>query len=341
MSITRTVDFLKDFDARMKLVGHPLPTQKSRILITGACGFLGQALIERWHHKYDIVAFNRDENKQFYSKLKYPNVTYILGDVKDESRLVEAAQGCDYAVFAASMKHIDMVAENPEVACETILTGAINSRKAAIKNNLISAVYISTDKSQSPSTLYGALKMAGSECFISKKNSSTRLTSLAYGNIFSSSGSILVKLNKMVAEKDNNPIKLFSNKMTRFGMRADEAVDLIETALFGTEYDQVTLIPRLWSYKVSDLFEIYKEKFGINYVMGEPRPNEKLHEIMVPEHANSRTRYDESKFIYIIDQNKYEVNGVDFNGGKEYSSKDYVIPKQELGHYLEKYNFFQ
>ena len=185
---------------------------KPKILITGACGYLGQALISRWYEKYDIVALNRDENKQFYSKLKYPNVEYILGDIKDENVLRKAAAGCSHAVFAASMKHIDFVADNPEVACGTILTGAINSREAAISNGLVSAVFIGSDKQMSPSTLYGALKMAGSECFISKSDSRTRLSSLAYGNIFSSSGSILVKLNKMVAEKDKNPITYTAKK---------------------------------------------------------------------------------------------------------------------------------
>lgn len=344
--IHKDLNFIKrdlenqDFINMCKSVAKHTVMKKNKIIITGACGFLGQALIERWHKQYDIVAFNRDENKQFYSKLKYPNVTYVLGDIKDEARLIEAAKGCSYGVFAASMKHIDMVADNPDVACETILTGAINSRKAAVVNNLIAGVFVSSDKSQNPATLYGALKMAGAECFISDKHTATRLTSLSYGNIFSSSGSILVKLNKMVQEKDVNSITLFSDEMTRFGMHVDQAIDLIELALFG-EYKGVSLVPKLWSYRVVDLFDIYKEKFGINYIMGKPRPNEKLHEIMIPEHTRSRAYLDEDKDIYVIDQKQYYDKPLSFNGGNEYSSKDYVVSKNELSKYLEQNNYFQ
>ena len=308
---------------------------QNKIIITGGCGFLGQALIKRWYGKFPLVIFNRDENKQFYVKQKYPNAEYRLGDVGDYRSLSRASEGCSYGVFAASMKHIDMVSENPEIAAQTILTGAFNSRRVCEDLDFVAGSFISTDKSQSPSTLYGALKMAAAEAFTLNSNNRPRLTSLSYGNIFFSSGSLLIKLNQAIKEK--TPLVLFSEDMTRFGMSAEQAVDLIEEALFG-DYCGVSLIPHLWSYKVKDLFDIYKEKFGLEYSMGAMRVGEKLHEVMIPEHSVPRTKYIKSKNIYVVDQ-KVFINEVQFKE-REYSSRDYSISKKDLLKYLEQQNFF-
>src|SRR5690606_24010501 len=111
---------------------------------------------------------------------------------------------------------------------EVILKGAINSRIVAEKNNFKAACFISTDKSQSPSTLYGALKMAASECFLLNE-SHVKLNTASYGNIFNSSGSLFVKLNGM---SRGDKITLFDEEMTRFGILGEEAISVIERALF-------------------------------------------------------------------------------------------------------------
>lgn len=307
----------------------------AKILITGGCGFLGRFLVSKWYQKHDLVVFNRDENKQFYLKQKYPNVKYVLGDIRDYGKLKSAANGCDHAVFAASMKHIDMCSENPIEASEIILNGAINSRLVAEECGMKSACFIGTDKMHSPSTNYGALKMAGSEVFISKSETDTYLNSLSYGNVFSSSGSILLKLNDFV--KEGREIILFSEEMTRFGMLVEDALRLIEIALF-REVNNSTIVPKLWSYRVKDIFEIYKEKFGLKYKIGIPRYSEKIHEIMIPEHSVNRTYYCEENDVYVIGNKFY---GNDFFNGGDYSSKDYCVSKSELEDFLVKHNFFR
>jgi len=59
-----------------------------RILIIGGTGALGGTLAKRYYHNNDIMVVSRNEHKQEAMKVKYPNIIYRLGDVKDKPSLV-------------------------------------------------------------------------------------------------------------------------------------------------------------------------------------------------------------------------------------------------------------
>ena len=66
----------------------------STILITGGTGSFGNAFVPMTLLKYNpkkIIIFSRDEYKQFlmqniFSPDKYPNLRFLLGDVRDKDR---------------------------------------------------------------------------------------------------------------------------------------------------------------------------------------------------------------------------------------------------------------
>lgn len=85
------------------------------ILITGGTGSLGKALTSHIFKNYKkvkkVIIFSRDEQKQFqmaqeYPEDQYPNIRFLLGDVRDQDRLIRAFQGVDYVIHAAAMKHV-------------------------------------------------------------------------------------------------------------------------------------------------------------------------------------------------------------------------------------------
>ena len=121
--------------------------------------------------------------------------------------------------------------------------------------------------------------------------------------------------------------------MTRFLIEIEDAIILIEESL---KVNGFNLIPNLKSFLIKDLFEIYKEKFGLKYVIGEPRVSEKLHEMMISKEETPRTFFDEEKNLYFMHYKNIYNTGV-----KEFTSDNVMISKDELHKYLINKNFYK
>lgn len=304
-----------------------------RIFITGGAGFLGINLIKRYYKDNIITVYSRDEAKHYYLKKHYPKVNCILGDVRNFDLLKRASKNHDIGIFAASLKQISAVDENVEEAIEIIINGAINSRRVAEENSFEAACFISSDKSRAATTLYGSMKFIAGESFIDNaEQSKTRLSTAIYGNVLNSTGSIIPLIWDSI--KNDYELILYSKEMTRFIIDIEEAINLIEK---GLEVSGFNVIPNLYSCKIEDLFEIYKEKFGLKYKIGHPRVSEKIHEVLIAKEECARTFYDADKNTYYMHyKNVYETNI-----NSEYSSDKVLISKEKLNQILEKYNFFK
>src|SRR3954451_10971707 len=88
------------------------------VLLTGGTGSFGNTFARRaiaaWPD-ITIRVFSRDELKQseMRERLGDTNLRFVLGDVRDRSRLVRAAEGADYIVHAAAMKQVPACEYNP------------------------------------------------------------------------------------------------------------------------------------------------------------------------------------------------------------------------------------
>ncbi len=319
-----------------------LNLKNKKIFITGGAGFLGKKLIERLYDENEIIVYSRDEAKHYSLKAIYPNIRFILGDIRDKELITRSSRGSNIGIFAASLKQISACDEFPEEAVKTIVNGAINSKFAALENNFEAATFISTDKSRAATTIYGSLKFAAGEQFILKnhleKKSKTRLSTVIYGNVLNSTGSIIPMIWKSI--KSNSKLTLFSNKMTRFVITGDEALDLIFKSLM---IDGASIIPKSKSARISDLFEIYKEKFNLEYQIGRPRVGEKIHEILASKEELQRISNSNCGKFFILSptfsKNLPKFDGLSIN--EDYSSKDCLLTKSELEKLLHKHNYFK
>ena len=166
-----------------------------RILVTGGTGSLGSALIRRlltrpavdW-----IGCYSRDELKQaeLTEALGTPReFRALLGDVRDETRLLQALDGIDVVVHAAALKRIDVAAYNPFEAVQTNVIGTWNVLQAAMDTAVRQVVTISSDKAVHSCTLYGNTK-AVAEALTIQANSytsmMTRYCAARWGNVASS-----------------------------------------------------------------------------------------------------------------------------------------------------------
>lgn len=306
-----------------------------KIFITGGAGYLGRNLIERFYGDNEITVYSRDEAKHYYLKKQFPNVRFIVGDVRNYDLLYRASKNHNIGIFAASLKQIEACNDHYEEANKVIVEGAFNSRRVAEEHNYEAACFISSDKSRAATTIYGAMKFVAGESFIvNAAQSSVRLSTAIYGNVTNSTGSIIPLIWKTIAQGAS--LTLYGSEMTRFMLDIDDAMDLIEKSL---ELSGVNTVPIAKSFYIRDLFEIYHEDFGLCYTVTEPRSGEKIHEIMISEEETRRTMLDVGRNIYLISQMGQNSN-VTFPRG-EYSSRDCCITKQQLREYLQQRNYYQ
>ena len=89
-------------------------------------GLLVKKFVEIVFRKYKpkkVIVFSRDELKQYemqheYNSQNYP-ISYFLGDIRDEHRLLRAFEGVDYVVHAAALKQVPVCERNPFEAIKT------------------------------------------------------------------------------------------------------------------------------------------------------------------------------------------------------------------------------
>lgn len=304
-----------------------------KIFITGGAGYLGSNLVQRYIDNNEVIVYSRDEAKHYYLKKRFPKVQCVVGDIRNLDLMKRSAANCDIGIFAASLKQIGAVDQNVEESAKIIVDGAINSRRVAEEVGMEAACFISSDKSRAATTIYGAMKFVAGESFIvNSDRSNVRLSSAIYGNVLNSTGSIIPLMWDAINK--GYELTLFSDKMTRFMINIEEAMDLIE---YGLEVDGYNVIPNLKSFLIKDLFEIFAEKFGLRYKIGVPRISEKLHEMMISIEEAPRTYYNKELDSYFMHYEKLAEEPIDF----EFTSDKVVVSKEELEKMLEQYDYFR
>lgn len=303
-----------------------------KIFITGGAGFLGRKFIQRYYDDNEITVYSRDEAKHYYLQKEFPKVRCIVGDVRNLDLLLRSSREHTVGVFAASLKQIDAVSHNVEESLKTIVEGAINSRRISEENNFESACFISTDKSRAATTIYGAMKYVAGESFIiNSDKSNVRLSTAVYGNVLNSTGSVIPLIWKAI--ENNITLQLFSEHMTRFFITGEQALDLIE---FGLSKSGYNIIPKIKSFKIKDLFDIFSEEFKLKYELSSPRISEKIHEMMYSKEESSRI-IEDSRY-YLMHYKNLSDNPPIL---EEYTSDKVLIDKEELFNLLQKNDFFK
>ena len=288
-----------------------------KILITGGTGSLGQALTKRLleYKVSNIRIFSRNERDQINMESKFNDerLRFLLGDIRDYSRLLRAMEDVDIVFHTAALKHVPKIEYNPFEAIKTNVLGSQNVIDACLEQNVERAVAIGTDKAVSPLNTYGATKALMEKLFMSANNyvnrekHRTKFITIRYGNVLGSSGSVIPKFIELI--KKNKAITITDSKMTRFTITMDEALDLILNATKIGQGSEI-FIPKMKSYDMDTLLKTLKELFGeVKQEITGIRPGEKLHEALI---NNDEIRYTWNiNNMYMITNPHYELFNTD------------------------------
>ena len=208
------------------------------ILVTGGTGSIGSEIVRQLlqYNPNVIRIYSRDESKQFELKQElnnFKNVRFLIGDVRDRTRLFFACENIDYIFHAAALKHVPSCEYNPFEAVKTNIIGVQNIIDASIRCNVKKLIGISTDKVVNPTNTMGATKLLSEKLFqageLYKGYSPITFSCVRFGNVMGSRGSVIPLFKKQI--EGNMPITITSDKMTRFMMTIPQAVKLVIDAM--------------------------------------------------------------------------------------------------------------
>ena len=289
------------------------------LMITGAGGSIGSEIVRQAlsGNPKKIVLLELSETnlyliqEEIESIIKAKNykleVVYVLGDVKDKSRLrsIIFNHKIDYIYHAAAYKHVPIVEyhENISEGLKNNIFGTKVLCEIAVECKVKKVVFISTDKAVRPTNIMGASKRVAEMVVQSMDASSkhTKFCIVRFGNVINSSGSVIPLFRKQIAE--GGPITITHKKVTRYFMTISEASSLVIQAAELAEGGDVFILDMGDQVKILDLAEklIYLSGQSINHDgHGEGieikeiglRPGEKLYEELLISGDKLNTQND-------------------------------------------------
>lgn len=300
------------------------------VFITGGTGSFGRAFIAHLL-KYDlaerIISVSRNAEMRYKLEQDFPNpiLTVVPGDVRRFDDLHRCYDGpIDTIVHAAAEKHIVTGENHAHYVNSVNVQGAKNIVALAMSRHASTLVALSTDKACNPINAYGRSK-AKAEKIISEAG----YTSVRYGNVAGSSGSVIPLFIK---QQRTGEITVTDKSMTRFHMPLSpdsdvmvydhetpvmSAVELVIYAIRNGIGGEI-FVPRIPSSTVGSLALGFPNcavrEIGI-------RPGEKMHEDLISVQESKRCWLNDDG-LYVIQFSKENVmpNAVRVLNGFSYTS---------------------
>ncbi len=263
--------------------------KKKKILITGAGGSIGSGLVDTlYRHEFrNLILLDYSEYLLFHIVHKYNyQFDYYLADIRDEERISEIFEyhKPDIVFHAAALKHVPLLENNVYEAVKTNIAGTLNLVKISNLYKIEKFIFISSDKAVKPTSIMGATKRIGEQiCQFYQKQSSTQFSSVRFGNVLNSSGSVIPIFKEQIEK--GGPVTITDKEMRRFFMSLDQACSLLIKILeIQTTGGEVFFLDMGEPIKIYDLAKYIILSYGkmpeidIPIVFTGLRPGEKLTE---------------------------------------------------------------
>lgn len=331
-----------------------------RILVTGGVGSIGSYLVReifKYGPEYIRVLDNNESGLfDLEQELNSPKIRPLIGDIRDKERLVMAMENVEIVFHTSALKHVPLCEFNPFDAVKTNVLGTQNVLEAALVNKVEKVINVSTDKAVNPTNVMGATKLLAERLTISanyyKGNKRTVFSSVRFGNVLNSRGSVIPLFKKQI--QNGGPVTITDKKMTRFFMDIPAAVNLILEAGELAQGREVFIL-KMPALKIIDLAEVMikdlavvhghnPKKIKIHYIG--TRGGEKIFEELMTESEAIRALESDEMYIILPETLSFE-EPLHYHMTEKFqksmisnfsSNNTRLITKKEISALLQKFN---
>ena len=207
-----------------------------RVLVTGAAGSIGSEICRQiaQFRPEKIILLEQAETplyeieKELAARFPDLRILPMIADVRDRDKVMAAFEEFlpEVVFHAAAYKHVPMMEYNPAQAVLNNVFGSKNVADAAHRFKATNFVMISTDKAVNPTNVMGATKRAA-EIYVQALSltSSTKFTTVRFGNVLGSNGSVIPLFKEQIAT--GGPVTVTDKRIIRYFMTIPEATQLV------------------------------------------------------------------------------------------------------------------
>jgi UDP-N-acetylglucosamine 4,6-dehydratase len=327
------------------------------VLVTGAAGTIGAALVERLLPVARTVrCLDHGETELFFLHQRLERRGRLapqLGDIRDLDRLRFAMSGVDVVFHAAALKHVGLGEYNPFEVVQTNLQGSNNVVRAALDANVDRVIFTSSDKAVNPTNVMGASKLMGERLVIAanqiRGQRRTRFSAVRFGNVIGSRGSVVPIFAGQLLRRE--PLTITHETMTRYVMTVDDAAQLVLEAgalLHGGEI----FVTKMRALRVVDLADAMAQLMTSGQyekVTTGQRAGEKLYEELISTEEIERT-VELERLLDVLPVEAADGEGAELRAayaegkpvGREWNSaNDTAMTRPEIVAFLKKHRVLE
>jgi FlaA1/EpsC-like NDP-sugar epimerase len=275
------------------------------VLVTGGVGSIGAEITRQLAEEgaATVRVIDNNESGLFELEQHYignPRVECICCDVSDEHEMMRVFAGMDFCFHAAALKHVPSCERSPFSAVNVNIDGVENVIRAAMAAGLKRVLFTSSDKAVNPTNVMGTSKLMGERLMTAAnflqdgRTGQTIFASTRFGNVAGSRGSVVPLFCSQIAK--GGPVTVTDERMTRFIMSTEQAVELVIESMFLAKGGEV-FVTKMPVIRIVDLATILVElvapvhgrhpkEIAVRYTG--KRPGEKLWEELSTEEESHR-----------------------------------------------------
>lgn len=254
-----------------------------RVLVTGGAGSIGKAFAKHLIEHRSVKSVRIFDNSEYelskmQREVQSPKLRFLLGDIRDRTRVQIAMKGVDTIIHLAAIKDIGVAAFNPIECIKTNVLGSINLIEEVMLNGVTHFCFVSTDKAVHPATLYGLSKAMGEQlmAWAHRVHDGVVWTAVRFGNVKQTKG------NVFEIWKEGLPAPVTDLSCWRYLMDIEQCVQFLVEAVEQASGGEV-FVPKMEEFQLKDL--LYKE-IGL-------REDEKLREQLYTPEEHTKDRMTE------------------------------------------------